>query len=91
MKVSKQILVRGMVQGVGYRFFCRREAALRGINGYVKNLFSGDVEVVAEGEKELMDQFIKVLKRGPHLSDVTDVIVTEMPFEDRYQSFTIEF
>jgi acylphosphatase len=91
MKISRRIVVHGMVQGVGYRYFCRREAVLMGITGYVKNLFSGDVEVVAQGEKEILDQFVKVLKTGPHLSEVKDILVTELSFEDKFKSFTIEF
>ncbi len=80
-----------MVQGVGYRFFCRREAAARGITGYVKNLLNGDVEVLAEGEEELVGHFIKVLRTGPHFSHVQDLNITTLPSEDKYKNFEIEF
>jgi acylphosphatase len=49
---SVKLVVRGRVQGVGYRYFIARTASELGINGYVKNLYSGDVEIVAEGRKE---------------------------------------
>jgi len=80
-----------MVQGVGYRFFCRREAAALGINGYVKNLFNGDVEVLAEGEEELVGHFIRILRKGPHFSHVQDLHITTLPAEDRYKNFEIKF
>ena len=80
-----------MVQGVGYRFFCRREAAALGITGYVKNLFNGDVEVLAEGEEELVGHFINVLRKGPHFSQVQDLNITTSPYEGKYKNFEIEF
>ncbi len=91
MKVTKHIIIRGMVQGVGYRFFCHREAAALGVNGYVKNLFNGDVEVLAEGEEEIVGHFINLLKRGPHFSQVQDLDITTLAYEDKYRNFQIEF
>jgi acylphosphatase len=91
MKISRLITIRGMVQGVGYRYFCRREAKILGIAGYVKNLHNGDVEVVAEGEEKAMHDFISLLKQGPHFSEVHDLKITDLPFENRYDNFQIEF
>jgi len=91
MKVAKLIIIRGMVQGVGYRFFCRREADALGINGYVKNLINGDVEVVAEGEEDTVGHFMNQLKNGPHFSQVENLKITDLPFENRYQNFSIDF
>jgi len=91
MKVTRRIVVRGMVQGVGYRFFCRREAEAMGITGFVKNLLNGNVEVVVEGEVEIIDHFITVLKKGPHLSEVTEVLITDLRYENKYKKFAIEF
>jgi acylphosphatase len=91
MKVTKQIIISGMVQGVGYRFFCRREAAALGLSGYVKNLYNGDVEVVAEGEEEMLGQFINLLRKGPHFSEVREVHITTLPYENKYKHFQIEF
>lgn len=91
MKVTKHIIISGMVQGVGYRFFCRREAAALGLNGFVKNLFNGDVEVLAEGEEELLGHFINVLRKGPHFSQVQDLHITTLPYENKYKNFDIKF
>ncbi|GAB1350054.1 hypothetical protein MASR1M107_22690 [Ignavibacteriales bacterium] len=57
--VRATMIVKGFVQGVGYRYFILREANEAGTCGYVKNLWSGDVEIVVEGEEwqiEVMHQ-----------------------------------
>ncbi|MCL4540679.1 MAG: acylphosphatase [Bacteroidetes bacterium] len=65
--------ISGMVQGVGYRFYAARKAAVYGLKGFVKNLVDGRVEVIAEGDRGLVEEFIKDLKRGPISAHVTDV------------------
>ncbi len=67
------LLISGMVQGVGYRYFAARKAQLYGLKGLVKNLVDGRVEVVAEGDRSMLEEFIKDLKRGPISAHVTDV------------------
>lgn len=66
-------VVRGMVQGVGYRFFVRRQAAALGLRGYARNLPDGSVEVVAEGDRRSLEQLLHALERGPSAADVEDV------------------
>ena len=51
---SVHLVAHGRVQGVGFRFFVREQAVPRGIKGWVKNLPDGNVEIVAEGEKEIL-------------------------------------
>ncbi len=72
-EVRAHLFVSGLVQGVGYRFFAIRKANVYGLKGFVKNLIDGRVEVVAEGEKGLIEEFIKELRRGPISAHVTDV------------------
>jgi len=67
------LFVSGVVQGVGYRFFAIRKASVYGLKGFVKNLVDGRVEVVAEGEKGLVEEFIKDLRHGPISAHVTDI------------------
>jgi acylphosphatase len=67
------LFVSGMVQGVGYRYFAIRKANVYGLKGYAKNLIDGRVEIVAEGEKGLIEEFIKDLRVGPMAAYVTDV------------------
>ena len=81
----------GRVQGVGYRFFAEDVARRLNINGYVKNLYDGSVEVYAEAEKEILEQFIEELKRGPGLSRVDKVEVEWLNKKPEYQNFRIVF
>lgn len=66
-------VVRGIVQGVGFRFFVRRQAAALGLRGYVRNLPDGAVEVVAEGDRRALDQLLHALERGPSGAEVDEV------------------
>jgi len=91
MKTGAHIIVRGFVQGVGFRWFVEREANQLGLNGYVKNLFNGDVEVKVEGERGLIEDLIKQLKVGNRSSHVTDVKVSWLENEDKYSNFRIAF
>jgi acylphosphatase len=65
--------VHGYVQGVGFRFFVRREASALGLRGYVRNLDNGDVEVVAEGDRGRLEQLLATLERGPSAAEVERV------------------
>ena len=65
MQTRAEIIVNGLVQGVGYRYFVYREAQNLGLKGYVINLYTGEVLTVAEGEKVLVEELINKLKVGP--------------------------
>jgi len=66
-------VVRGRVQGVGYRYFVMREAERLGIAGFVRNLPDGGVEVVAEGTDAAMRDLEEGLREGPAFSQVEGV------------------
>ncbi len=66
-------VVRGVVQGVGYRYFALRQAAALGVTGHARNLPDGSVEVVAEGGEQTLAEFEQRLRRGPAAADVTSV------------------
>ena len=91
MKTGAKIVVKGLVQGVGFRWFVELEANKLGLKGYVKNLYNGDVEVVAEGEKGLIKELINILKIGNISSRVTNLNVEWFEYKDRYSSFDIRF
>ena len=91
MKVSAHIIVRGLVQGVGFRWFVEREANKLGLKGYVRNLPNGDVEAEVEGEESLIREFVTQLKIGNRMSRVTDVIVETGEFQGKYSDFQIRF
>jgi acylphosphatase len=69
-----EAVVKGRVQGVGFREFVRHEASTRGITGYVRNSDDGrDVELVAEGEDAAIDDLARVLHEGPRFARVEQV------------------
>lgn len=73
MNERVQIRISGHVQGVGYRYFATHVARQIGINGTVRNTADGGVEVIAEGNKPTLTDFIMELRRGPHSAEVTDL------------------
>ncbi len=91
MNTCCQIIVKGRVQGVGFRWFTEAEANKFGLKGYVKNRFDGDVEIEVEGEKEIIGQFIEQIKIGNRVSRVDDVHLEWSQWEDRYSNFQIKF
>ena len=84
-------LIHGRVQGVGYRFFAERFALELGITGYAKNLYNGDVEVVAQAEKVVLETFLAKLREGPRMSKVTDIDVEWQSVSEQYPNFDIQF
>jgi acylphosphatase len=66
-------LVRGVVQGVGFRWFVLREAHRLDVRGWVSNLPDGSVEVVADGPPGSLDQLQQALSQGPRGAAVSDV------------------
>jgi acylphosphatase len=87
-----EIIVKGQVQGVSFRVYTKRKATSLGLTGQVRNLFNGDVEIIAEGKKEQLFLLIKWLrKEGSPASQVTDVIVNWSEELTNYNSFKIVF
>jgi len=87
MEVQYELNIKGKVQGVGFRYFAAQEAELLGINGYAKNLINGDVEILAEGEDGLLNEFIQAVKRGPRYSRVNSLNIVEIKYENKYNTF----
>lgn len=85
------ITIQGLVQGVGYRFFVVQQAQQHDIKGYVCNLPNGCVQVVAEGSKGLLRDFIEQLKVGPVSAHVTGADVQWDEQEDGYTTFDVKF
>jgi acylphosphatase len=80
--------ISGRVQGVGYRLWAKTAALAVGLNGYVKNMHNGDVELVACGAAEKLDHFEKRLLVGPGFAKVTGVI-SEFRVGETFDSFEI--
>ncbi len=71
--VRRRVLVSGRVQGVWFRDTCRREAAARGVAGWVRNLADGRVEAVFEGRPDAVAAMIDWCRRGPPRARVVGV------------------
>ncbi|MES1197946.1 MAG: acylphosphatase [Chitinophagaceae bacterium] len=84
-----QITVSGKVQGVFYRHSTKEKARALGIKGKVMNLANGDVQIIATGTKEQLDDLLKWCQQGPSKAIVTNVNYSELPLQT-FDSFNIE-
>jgi acylphosphatase len=73
--VRAHILVRGKVQGVGFRAFTQYQATFRKLQGWVRNCAGGEVELEIEGPNRSVDAFLQAMRQGPPLSQVLQVTV----------------
>jgi acylphosphatase len=90
-KAAAEIFVEGHVQGVGYRNYAQRRAALLGLVGWVMNTRDGRVRVRAEGSRESLEELVRALEKGPPLSRVLRVEVRTLPPSGRYGAFDIRY
>jgi len=89
MRVARRFVIRGRVQGVGFRWFTKDAATREGATGWVRNLPDGAVEALVEGETEAVIRIERALRTGPRGARVEEVSVdTQEP--GGYRSFTIE-
>ena len=87
---ARRYIVRGRVQGVGFRWFVDHEARALGLAGWVRNNIDGTVEALAIGTEEQHNAFRSKLRQGPRAARVDEV--TELPAEpvDGLKTFRIE-
>jgi acylphosphatase len=91
MHASALISVKGLVQGVGYRYFAYRQATQLDLNGYVRNNPDSSVESYVEGPRNNIEEYLEALRRGPQMSRVTSVKVRWQEYQNRYDKFEIVF
>ena len=75
---TRRILVSGKVQGVFYRGWTEMTARTLGLSGWVRNLRSGDVEILASGPDEKVEQLVRLCHQGPPAAEVQTVRVEEV-------------
>jgi acylphosphatase len=71
------VTIRGLVQGVGFRYATLRRARSRGVDGWVRNRADGSVEAVFEGAPDAVDSLVAWCRRGPSGARVDDVTVEQ--------------
>ena len=91
MAEAVHVVVSGVVQGVGYRYYVQQEARKLGLNGFVRNRYSGDVEVEAEGDRGLLEELIQSLQLGPPASNVRGLKIDWHEARGGHDSFQVTF
>jgi len=86
-KKRAHVLVSGRVQGVCYRMFAEEEAAKNHVTGWVRNLPSGQVEAVFEGDRIAVEDMVAWCRKGPPAARVTAVDVTWEDFRGDFSDF----
>ena len=84
-------IISGTVQMVGFRAFAESRAEMRGITGFVRNVPTGEVEVVAEGDRALLEEFLAELRRGPSGARVRDVLVSWEQPRGEFADFGVRY
>jgi acylphosphatase len=88
--LARRYIVRGRVQGVGFRWFVEREAHLLGIAGWVRNNHDGNVEVLAQGTRDQLSGLHGRLRQGPRAARVDAVEVLDASPVAGLTAFRIE-
>jgi acylphosphatase len=90
-RVRAKLLVKGVVQGVNFRYYTRREALRLNVTGWVRNLPDGSVAAVLEGEEEDTQALIRWCRQGPPSAEVQSLIVQPEEYRGEFESFSICF
>jgi len=88
-QVRAEIIVTGLVQGVGFRYFVLRKAKELNLIGYTKNQYDGTVLTIVEGEKYLIEELHKELKIGPMHADVKSFNIKWSKSEHEFTEFEV--
>jgi acylphosphatase len=89
MEARAHIIVSGMVQGVGYRYFVERQARSLGLGGWVRNLPNREVEIQAQGDRSRIEILIQSLWTGNPYATVNNVQVNWLKVEGGLHDFEI--
>jgi acylphosphatase len=87
--IARRLVVRGCVQGVGFRQATMAAAASCGIDGWVRNRVDGSVEAYVQGDAEAVARVIAWCRRGPPAARVAAVDVTELPPAEDFRGFRL--
>jgi acylphosphatase len=79
---ADNVVVTGLVQGVGFRWSARRAAERIGVRGWVRNRADGSVELHVEGDEERVAAMLAWLRRGPDGAVIRELEVVETATED---------
>ncbi|MBK7630813.1 MAG: acylphosphatase [Ignavibacteriales bacterium] len=86
-----KIIVNGLVQGVGFRYFVMKHAENLNLKGYTQNLFTGEVLTEVEGEQFLIQELVEQLKNGPSKSHVANCFVEWSEIKNEFTKFEVRY
>jgi acylphosphatase len=89
MESAVHLRVSGLVQGVGFRYFVARKANALGVKGWVRNLYNGDVEIMAEADRLVLESFISEVRIGPRAAWVKETEIKWTGFQGAFPGFEI--
>jgi acylphosphatase len=87
---ARRIIVHGMVQGVGFRYFVQRAGKRLKLAGDVRNLPDSTVEIFVEGPPRKLEEFIEEVRQGPSMARVERLEIQEIQATGRYSTFMME-
>ncbi len=90
-KSRARVIIKGIVQGVNFRYYTQREAQKNSVNGWVGNLPDGSVTAVFEGDEEDVEKMVQWCRRGPSSAHVTELIAQPEEYRGEFSSFSVKF
>ncbi len=91
LNIEYHILIKGRVQGVGFRWFTQTLAEKLGVFGWVRNNYDGTVEIIAQGPEDILDDFINKLKSGPPSANVSSLEKEKRNIIKEYKNFQVAY
>ncbi len=89
MEKRVNVIVRGLVQSVGFRMFVYREATMRNLSGWTRNLPDGSVEIEAQGDRAVVEELVGRIGIGPSRARVKSISVMEIAIEQSERQFRV--
>lgn len=89
--VAYRVYISGIVQGVGFRAYTKNLAESYGLDGWVRNMPDGRVEIFVQGDKDVVWDFLKRLSDGPPLSKVELIQTQKEVVKDEERGFSIRY
>ena len=89
--IAVLVIVRGRVQGVGFRWFVQQAATRERVAGYVRNLPGGEVEVLAQGTSDAVEALVAAVRQGPSFSRVDGIDRREVAPEEGLDRFEVRY
>jgi acylphosphatase len=86
-----EILINGLVQGVGLRYFIQKHAKNLGICGYVENLYSGEVLTIVEGDKFQIEELFNQIRAGSSYSKIKNASIKWSNSKNEFTRFEIKY